>query len=143
IHGDHGGDRAAVHEDALIRRGYLEAAVGFLERHRDGAWAAGELREFSVEPPAELIARGAGSPAFELFASPAAFVRGVLRGIEPMFGSVVYRRAAPVAGRAAHARHAPPPGPPHFLSLMTPGARAVLRLTLLSHRAPRHNDARH
>jgi len=90
----------AFHEDDLLSAGYLEQAVGILERDPRCGFVACELREFTAEPTAAELGRRAPDPAYDVFASDADLVRGILRGVNPMFGSVVYRRAALEHARA-------------------------------------------
>lgn len=84
----------AFHEDDLLGEHYLAAAVAILERHPSVGFVTADLREFKDEPSPEELRAPARPDAYDLFASPAEFLRGILRGHEPMFGAVVYRRAA-------------------------------------------------
>jgi glycosyltransferase involved in cell wall biosynthesis len=84
----------AFHEDDLLGRHYLEAAVGILEHQPGCGFVAAELHEFVEEPSGEMLSRPVGSPVHEQFKSGADFLGAIFRGVEPMFGSIVYRRAA-------------------------------------------------
>jgi glycosyltransferase involved in cell wall biosynthesis len=134
----------SFHEDDLLGSGYIGAAVGILDSHPHCGFVAGELREFDQEPPAEELTQPAAFPAFDLFEDGAGFVRGILRGVEPMFGSVVYRRAALEHVRSGHERYATLADRPYLLSIITRGwAGAVIREPLVWYRRHERGDARH
>jgi glycosyltransferase involved in cell wall biosynthesis len=134
----------AFHEDDLLGSEYIAAAVGILEGHPDCGFVAGELREFEQEPSAEELIRPAPHPAFEMFTTGAEFVRGILRGIEPMFGSVVYRRAAIEHVRPHHEAYATLVDRPYLLSVIKRGWKAaVIREPLVWYRRHERDDARH
>lgn len=133
----------AFHEDDLLSRGYLAAAVGILESRPECAFVAGELREFSDEPPASALAAVAEYPEFEVFRTPADMLRGILRGSEPMFGSVVYRRAALADATASHAAYATLVDRPFLLSMLPRWSGVVLRDPLVWYRGAAPNDVRH
>src|SRR5262249_27244424 len=84
----------SFHEDDLLATDYIAAAVGILESHPTCGFVACELCEFEQEPAVEELTKPAPHPAFDMFTSGVEFVRGILRGVEPMFGSVLYRRTA-------------------------------------------------
>ncbi len=136
----------AFHEDDLLSRGYLETAAGILESNPSCGFVACQMREFTLDPaPAELL-RDIPHPAYEKFATPADFVRGILRGAaDPMFGSVVYRRAALDGVRPDHARYATLADRPFLLSIVERGwTAAVVREPMAWYR--RHageGDTRH
>jgi glycosyltransferase involved in cell wall biosynthesis len=135
----------AFHEDDLLHRDYLGAAVEILDSHPSCAFVACELREFKDEPPAAERDRRNARPAYDLFASGAELVRGILRGVEPMFGSVVYRRAALAGVRPAHDLFATLVDRPFLLAILHNGwSGAVIREPLVWYR--RHHqegDTRH
>lgn len=133
----------AFHEDDLMSRGFLAAAVGVLDSHPDCGFVAGELREFRGQAPPAGLDAVCAHPAFEMFASPADFVRGVLRGIEPMFGSVLYRRAALADARAEHEQFATLVDRPFLLSMLPHWQGAVIREPLVWYRAAPDDDRRH
>jgi glycosyltransferase involved in cell wall biosynthesis len=134
----------AFHEDDLLGTEYLATAVGILESHPNCGFVAGELREFEEEPSAEEVTRPAPHPAFEMFTSGGEFVRGILRGIEPMFGSVVYRRAALEHVRPHHEAYATLVDRPYLLSVIKRGWKAaVIREPLVWYRRHGHGDDRH
>jgi hypothetical protein len=83
-------------------------------------------------------------PAYDMFAAGADLVRGILRGVEPMFGSVVYRRAALTHARADHARFATLVDRPYLLSIMSHGwTAAVVREPMVWYRRHGDGDTRH
>jgi glycosyltransferase involved in cell wall biosynthesis len=130
----------AFHEDDLLSAGYIEEAVGILESRPRCGFVACELREFASDPPdAELRAR-VPHPAYEMFASREDFVRGILRGVNPMFGSVIYRRSALSGVDAELDRFATLVDRPYLLSIMNRDwSAAVVREPLVWYR--RHTDA--
>ena len=85
----------AFHEDDLLSAGYIERPSAFSNGHppvRVRRVRAAGIRRPNQPPPSST---GAGpDPAYDMFATDADLVRGILRGVNPMFGSVVYRRAA-------------------------------------------------
>ena len=134
----------AFHEDDLLDRDYLTAAVGILESHPTCGFVACELREFTGEPPAEARDRPSARPPYDLFASDAEFVRGILRGVEPMFGSVVYRRAALEGVRPRHEMFATLVDRPFLLSIVQrQWSGAVIREPLVWYRHHGDGDRRH
>ena len=92
----------AFHEDDLVGAHYLATAVAILESNPRCGFVAGELRQFEAEPPAAALAAPAEHPAVVAFDSPAGFLREIFRGVEPMFGSIVYRRSALAGVTAPH-----------------------------------------
>ena len=134
----------SFHEDDLLGSEYIAAAVAILESHPHCAFVACELREFDQEPPAAELTQPAPYPAFDMFEDGGGFVRGILRGIEPMFGSVVYRRAALEHARARHDKYATLVDRPYLLSIIESGwAAAVIREPLVWYRRHGHGDTRH
>jgi glycosyltransferase involved in cell wall biosynthesis len=135
----------AFHEDDLLHRNYLGAAVEILDSHPECAFVACELREFKDEPAADERDRQNAHPAYELFTTAADLMRGILRGVEPMFGSVVYRRAALDGIRPAHEMFATLVDRPFLLSILqNQWSGAVVREPLVWYR--RHHedgDTRH
>ncbi len=132
----------AFHEDDLLGRHFLSAAVGILERHPSCGFVAAELREFTREPSPEQLAGRTTDPGYNVFESPADFLRGILSGLEPMFGSVVYRRAALGGIVAAHDQYGTLVDRPFLMAIMQRWTAAVLREPLAWYR--QHGDnARH
>ena len=129
----------AFHQDDLLGRHFLAAAVGILERHPDCGFVAGELREFQIEPSPDELARPARDPVFELFESPADLLRAILGGLEPMFGSIVYRRTALDNVIPAHDEYGTLVDRPFLMAIMARWSAAVLREPLVWYR--RHDDA--
>ena len=134
----------AFHEDDLLGAEYIAAAVGVLEGHRECGFVACDLKEFEEEPSAEQLNRPAPEPAVEVFASGADFVRSILRGVEPMFGSIVYRRAALEDVRPHHEAYATLVDRPFLLSVIKRGwTAAVIHEPLAWYRRHGHGDTRH
>jgi len=80
----------AFHEDDLLSRGYIAAAVGILNTNPSCGFVACQLNEFTQDPAPSLLDQDVLHPAYEKFATSRDLVRGVLRGTaDPMFGSVV------------------------------------------------------
>ena len=132
----------AFHEDDLLGEHYLAAAVAILERHPSVGFVTADLREFKDEPPPEELRAPARPDAYDLYGSPAEFLRGILRGHEPMFGAVVYRRAALAGVTPDHARYGTLVDRPYLLDIMPRWSAAVLREPLVWYR--HHPDtARH
>ncbi len=135
----------AFHEDDLMSAGYVEQAVGILDSHPRCGFVACEMREFDAEPTAEELARRLPHPAYDMFASGAELVRGILRGANPMFGSIVYRRSALAQARADLDRFATLADRPYLLSIMNAGwSGGLVREPMTWYR--RHGgeaDARH
>ncbi len=132
----------AFHEDDLLGKHYLAAAVGILESHPGCGFVAADLREFRDEPTQDELAWPAEYPAYELFASGADFLRGIFGGLEPMFGSVVYRRAAIDGLRPAHDEFGTLVDRPFLLAILKNWSAAVIREPLVWYRW--HGDgARH
>lgn len=133
----------AFHEDDLLSAGYIEEAITILESHPRCGFVACELREFTAEPTATELARHIPGPAYDVFKSDTDLVRGILRGINPMFGSVVYRRAALEHAHADLERFATLVDRPYLLSIMKSGwSAAVIREPLVWYRH-HEDDARH
>jgi glycosyltransferase involved in cell wall biosynthesis len=132
----------AFHEDDLLNHHFLEAAVGILETHQSCGFVAAELREFKVEPSKAELAAASGTLAYDEFDTPAALVRAILQGVEPMFGSVVYRREGLAGVPVEHEVYGTLVDRPFLLSIMRRWSAAVLRNPLVYYR--HHPDtARH
>jgi glycosyltransferase involved in cell wall biosynthesis len=132
----------AFHEDDLLGRHFLSAAVGALEAQPSCGFVAARLREFTDEPSAAALDTKPADPAYDLFESPADFVRAILGGAEPMFGSVVYRRKALEGVAAEHEAYGTLVDRPFLLAIMRRWSAAVLRDPLVWYR--HHPDtARH
>ncbi len=116
----------AFHEDDLLSTTYIASAVEMLERHPSCAFVACQLREFDEEPSADVLAKAFQPTAHEMFANAAALVRGIMRGVEPMFGSVVYRRAALDGITPDHDGFATLVDRPFLLSIMDKGWTAAV-----------------
>jgi glycosyltransferase involved in cell wall biosynthesis len=128
----------AFHEDDLLGARYLESAVGILERDPKVGFVTAQLREFESEPSAAQLAAPADPPAYDLFASPADFLRAILDGLEPMFGAVVYRRAALAGVLPAHDEYGTLVDRPFLMTIMERWSGAIVRDPLVWYR--RHAD---
>lgn len=132
----------AFHEDDLLNRHFLASAVSILETHPSCGFVAAELREFTDEPSPAQLAAASNGPSYDLFESPADFLRGILGGLEPMFGSVVYRRAALAGIPEEHETYGTLVDRPFLLAIMRRWSAAMLREPLVWYR--HHGDnARH
>ena len=133
----------AFHEDDLLGSHYLATAVRFLDDHPGCGFVGGELRQFEAEPSADALATSAERPTIVPFASGAEFLRGVFRGVEPMFASIVYRRAA-LAGLAVdHEEFATLVDRPFLLRILEKWSGAVIRDPLVWYRKHGGVDDRH
>jgi glycosyltransferase involved in cell wall biosynthesis len=133
----------AFHEDDLLSRGYLRAAVGALDENPRLAFVAAGLREFRGRPPASELTLTVERPTVTCFESAADFVRGILQGVEPMFGSVLYRRAALADSVARHDDYATLVDRPFLLSMLDRWHAAVIAEPLAWYRAAPEADSRH
>jgi glycosyltransferase involved in cell wall biosynthesis len=144
MEGGRGKYTMSFHEDDLLSAGYIRAAVSVLEDHPTCGFVACDLTEFEDEPSAEQLNRLNPRPNAELFATGADFVRGILRGTEPMFGSMVYRRTALEYVRPHHEAFATLVDRPFLLSVMKRGwSAAVIHEPLAWYRRHGHDDTRH
>jgi glycosyltransferase involved in cell wall biosynthesis len=140
----HGKYTMSFHEDDLMSADYIAAAVGVLEGHPTCGFVACDLREFDEEPSADELRKPAPRPGFDLFWNGADFVRGILRGVEPMFGSVVYRRAALEYVHPHHGAYATLVDRPFLLSVIKRcWMAAVIREPLVWYRRHGSDDMRH
>jgi glycosyltransferase involved in cell wall biosynthesis len=136
----------AFHEDDLLSKGYIAAAVGILQTNPSCGFVACQLNEFSQDPPPSVLDSTVPHPAYEKFATSAEVVRGILRGTaDPMFGSVVYRRTALDGVVADHGRYATLVDRPFLLSIVERGwTAAVIREPMVWYRQHQHDgDTRH
>ncbi len=136
----------AFHEDDLLSSGYIAAAIGILETNPACGFVATQLQEFTHDPSPATLSQQIPHPAYEKFPTAADLVRGILRGTaDPMFGSVVYRRAALAGVTPDHARYATLVDRPFLLSIVDRGwMSAVIREPLVWYRHhEREGDTRH
>ncbi len=132
----------AFHEDDLLSHGYIAAAAEILIAHPSCAFVACQLREFNDEPSAADL-RAEPPLAYDMFDTAGDLVRGILRGVEPMFGSVVYRRAALEGVTPDHEGYATLVDRPFLLSIMRRGWTAAVIQTPLVWYRHHADDARH
>jgi glycosyltransferase involved in cell wall biosynthesis len=133
----------AFHEDDLVGSHYLATAVSILERDPRCGFVAGELRAFEAEPSADALAAPADRPVVVTFTSPAGFLREVFRGVEPMFGSIVYRRSALAGVSAPHDEFATLVDRPFLLRILERWSGAIVRDPLVWYRKHGDRDDRH
>ena len=133
----------AFHEDDLVGSHYLATAVSILERDPRCGFVAGELRQFDAEPAASALAAPAEHPAVVAFDSPAGLLREIFRGVEPMFGSIVYRRAALAGVTAPHEAFATLVDRPFLLRILERWSGAIVRDPLVWYRKHGDSDDRH
>ena len=133
----------AFHEDDLLEPNYLAAAVNILESHPDCGFVAAEVRAFSEGPTESLVRSTSDYPAYEMFRSGADFVRGIFRGVEPMFGSVVYRHDAIAGLEPDHARFGTVVDRPFLLLILEKWSAAVIREPVAWYRPHPEPDDRH
>jgi glycosyltransferase involved in cell wall biosynthesis len=133
----------AFHEDDLVGSHYLATAVAILERDPRCGFVAGELRAFETEPSADALATPADRPVVVTFTSPAGFLREVFRGVEPMFGSIVYRRSALAGVSAPHDELATLVDRPFLLRILERWSGAIVRDPLVWYRKHGESDGRH
>jgi glycosyltransferase involved in cell wall biosynthesis len=122
----HGEYTMAFHEDDLLSRGYIAAAAAILDANPSCGFVAAQLQEFRDEPAASALSRESPHPACEQFPTAADLVRGILRSTDPMFGSVLYRRAALDGVTPDHQRYATLVDRPFLLSIVERGWTAVV-----------------
>jgi len=134
----------AFHEDDLMGRHYLQAAVRIFADDPTCAFVACQMREFDTDLTDDELGRGGASPAFSMFTSSADFVRGIVRGAEPMFGSVVYRRSALSSARADHDALQTLVDRPFLMSILDAGWHgAIVEEPLVWYRHHGDGDTRH
>jgi glycosyltransferase involved in cell wall biosynthesis len=134
----------AFHEDDLLSTSYIASAAGILERDPRCAFVACQLREFTAQPSAADLGRAVAPLEFDRFETGTDLVRGILHGVEPMFGSVVYRRAALDGIVPDHAGYATLVDRPFLLAIMDRGwTAAVIQSPLLWYRHHGNGDTRH
>ena len=124
----------AFHEDDLLGRHFLAAAVGILEADPSCGFVAAELREFEDEPSDAQLAAVPDDGAVDRFAVPGDLVRAILAGANPMFGSVVYRREAVVGVPVDHDAFGTLVDRPFLLAIMARWSAAMLRAPLAWYR---------
>ena len=133
----------AFHEDDLLGSHYLETAVSILERDPSCGFVGGELREFEGPPPASALRTRPDPPTVERFSTPAEFLRMIFRGVEPMFGSIVYRRAAVETLAAPHDEFATLVDRPFLMSILSRWTGAIIRDPLVWYGKHGDGDVRH
>ena len=134
----------ALHEDDLAGRHYLEAAVELLERDPRRGFVAGQLREFSREPTPDELAQAWDGRSYAPVETAADYLAAIFRGLEPMFGSIVYRRAALAGIEPEHDRYATLVDRPFLISIFERNwTAAIIRAPLVWYRRHEPDDGRH
>jgi glycosyltransferase involved in cell wall biosynthesis len=133
----------AFHEDDLLGSSYLDTACRLLDADPSCGFVAAEMRAFDEEPTVEQLARPVDPSTIERYPDGAAFVRALLRGVNPMFGSVVYRRAAADGVVAQHDDYATLIDRPFLLTILDNWSAAVVRDGAVWYRAHGEGDQRH
>jgi glycosyltransferase involved in cell wall biosynthesis len=133
----------AFHEDDLLGSHYLEVAAGVLDRDPACGFVGAEVRQFEREPSVEELAHAPRSPGVDRYASGEAFVRAVLAGVNPMFGSILYRRAAVAGIVPDHDRFATLVDRPFLMTILERWSAAIIREPLVWYRAHGDGDQRH
>ena len=133
----------AFHEDDLLGAHYLATAARLLDADASCGFVGGRLREFKEEPALEALHAATQNPAIERYSTSADLVRGILRGIEPMFGSIVYRRAAVESVEADHEAFATLVDRPFLLAIMEGWTSAIIEEPMVWYRHHGEGDTRH
>jgi len=134
----------AFHEDDLLSTTYIADAVSILEKSPSCGFVACQLHEFTSEPSREDLSRAYRPIAVKTFATRADLVRGIVGGVEPMFGSVVYRRKSLKEVSADHESYATLVDRPFLLSILGRGwTAAVIQSPLVWYRHHGDGDTRH
>jgi glycosyltransferase involved in cell wall biosynthesis len=133
----------AFHEDDLIGSEYLETAVGILEADRSCGFVGAEVQQFDEEPSPREMERPIAASQVERYADGAAFVRALTRGVNPMFASIVYRRAALDGIVPAHDEYATLVDRAFLLDILSRWSAAIVRGATVWYRAHGEGDRRH
>lgn len=133
----------AFHEDDLLGLHYIAAAVDILERHPRCGFVVGELREFLAEPSLDRLATRWDGHSYDELPTAADYLREVFRGIEPMFGSVVYRREALAGIEPEPDRFATLMDRPFLLRILERWSAAIVRAPMVWYRHHPEGDGRH
>jgi glycosyltransferase involved in cell wall biosynthesis len=133
----------AFHEDDLMGRGYLAAAVSLMEAEPRRGFVAVDMREFEAEPSAADLCVAFDATAAESYGNGAEFARGIFRGVNPMFGSLLYRRAALNGLQPQFAEYATLADRPFLLEILKHWSGVVIRQPLAWYRRHGKGDARH
>jgi glycosyltransferase involved in cell wall biosynthesis len=133
----------AFHEDDLLGARYLDAAVAILESDPACGFVGAEVQQFEREPAAAELDRAVPAASIERCPDQAAFVRALIRGVNPMFGSIVYRRSAVEAIVPAHHEYATLADRPFLLDVLRSWSAAIVREPVVWYRAHGEGDRRH
>jgi glycosyltransferase involved in cell wall biosynthesis len=134
----------AFHEDDMLGAHYIESAIDILERHSSCGFVVGELRSFTVAPSPSQLSTPWDGMAYDELRGPADYLKHIFRGVEPMFGSVVYRAAALAGAEPQHDCFATLVDRPFLLDILRRWSAAIVRAPLVWYRQhPRAEDQRH
>ena len=133
----------AFHEDDLLGLHYIQAAVDILERHPRCGFVVGELREFLAEPSLDRLATRWDGRSYDELPTAADYLKEIFRGIEPMFGSVVYRREALAGIEPEPDRFATLMDRPFLLRILERWSAAIVRAPMVWYRHHPEGDGRH
>jgi glycosyltransferase involved in cell wall biosynthesis len=133
----------AFHEDDLIGSHYLETAVAILEADPSCGFVGAEVQQFEQEPSRHELDGAIAPSQVERYADGAAFVRALTRGVNPMFASIVYRRAALDGIVPAHDEYATLVDRPFLLDVLSRWSAAMVRGPAVWYRAHGDGDQRH
>jgi glycosyltransferase involved in cell wall biosynthesis len=133
----------AFHEDDLLGSRYLEAAVGILDADPSCGFVGAEVQPFRQEPGRAALDHPVQASSVERYADGAAFVRGLARGVNPMFASIVYRRSALADVVPPHDEFATLVDRPFLLSILERWSAAIVRDPVVWYREHGEGDQRH
>ena len=133
----------AFHEDDLLGLHYIEAAVDILDRHPRCGFVVAELREFLAEPSLDRLSTRWDGRNYDELPTAADYLKEIFRGIEPMFGSVVYRREALTGIEPEPDRFATLMDRPFLLHILERWSAAIVRAPMVWYRRHPEGDGRH
>jgi glycosyltransferase involved in cell wall biosynthesis len=133
----------AFHEDDVLGRHYLETACALLDGDPSCGFVGAEMHGFTGEPDAARLARPIDPSTIERYANGADFVRALFRGVNPMFGSIVYRRAALDGVAPAHEEYATLVDRPFLLAILERWSCAIVRDAAVFYQEHGEGDVRH
>ena len=133
----------AFHEDDRLGSHYLEAAVGILESDPACGFVGAEIQPFELDPAQSELDGPIPAPRIERYCDAEAFVRALMRGVNPMFGSIVYRRVAVETIVPAHEEYTTLVDRPFLLDVLASWSSAIVREPVVWYRAHGAADRRH
>jgi len=133
----------AFHEDDRLGSHYLDAAVGILESDPACGFVGAEIQPLEHEPTPSALDRPIPASSIERYRDGEAFVRALMRGVNPMFGSIVYRRSAVETIVPALDEYTTLVDRPFLLDLLASSSSAIVREPVVWYRAHGEADRRH